>query len=211
LVRIKVCGITSEKDAVQIAQQTSIWALGFIFVEESPRFVNPDKARQIIRNLPDSLVKVGVFRNHSLEEVQFIRSFCHLDLVQLHGSEPPQFCEKLGKGVIKAFGVDESFDPSQLDAYKEVVDFYLLDSTQNGKSGGLGIPFNWDKIRNIKTPIAKPLIVAGGLRKENIVACIRALQPFAVDLNSGVESAPGKKDIEKLREIIQILEREVKK
>jgi phosphoribosylanthranilate isomerase len=209
-VRIKVCGITSEDDAAQIAQ-TNVWALGFIFVEESPRFINPEKARQIIRNLPGSVVKVGVFRNHALEDVRFIRSFCALDLVQLHGDEPPQFCEELGKGVIKAFGVDESFDPSELDGYKEVVDFYLFDSAQRGKSGGLGIPFTWDTIKNIKRPIPKPFIVAGGLKKENIVACIRALQPFAVDVNSGVETAPGKKDVKKLTEIIQILEKEVKK
>ncbi len=210
MVHIKVCGITSEEDALQIAQ-TSIWALGFIFVEESPRFINPDKAHQIIRDLPASIVKVGVFRNHSLEDVQFIRSFCSLDLIQLHGEEPPQFCEKLGRGVIKAFGVDASFDPLLLEDYAKVVDFYLLDSAQRGKSGGLGIPFNWDKIKNIKKQISKPLIIAGGLRKENIVACVQTLRPFAIDLNSGVESAPGKKEVKKLVEIIQILEREVKK
>lgn len=210
MVHIKVCGITSEEDAFQIAQ-TNIWALGFIFVEESPRFINPDKARQIIWNLPASIVKVGVFRNHPLEDVQLVRSFCSLDLLQLHGEEPPQFCEKLGRNVIKAFGVDESFDPSVLEDYAKVVDFYLLDSAQRGKSGGLGIPFNWDKIKNIKKQVSRPLIVAGGLRKENIVACIQALQPFAVDLNSGVEGAPGKKEVRKLVEIIQILEKEVKK
>ncbi|MCD6156055.1 MAG: phosphoribosylanthranilate isomerase [Candidatus Atribacteria bacterium] len=210
MVHIKVCGITLEEDALQIAQ-TNIWALGFIFVEESPRFINPDKARQIIQNLPVSIIKVGVFRNHSLEDVQFIRSFCSLDLLQLHGEEPPQFCEKLGRGVIKAFGVDVSFDPLLLEDYAKVVDFYLLDSAQKGKSGGLGITFDWDKIKNTKRQVPKPLIVAGGLRKENIVACVRTLQPFAIDLNSGVESAPGKKEAKKLLEIIQILEREVKK
>lgn len=199
---VKVCGITSLEDARLIAE-LGIWALGFIFVPSSPRWVSPDTVREILKKTPSSLLSVGVFQDLPWQEVKKIREFCSLDLVQLHGEESPDCCQKLGKGVIKTFGVDENFRPDSVFEYQKVVDYYLFDTKKGRKSGGQGVPFDWTKIRNCRK--VKPFLIGGGLNQENILACIFQLSPFGVDLNSGVEIAPGKKDPQKVRQIVNKL------
>ncbi|MDI3542754.1 MAG: phosphoribosylanthranilate isomerase [Candidatus Atribacteria bacterium] len=194
--KVKVCGIKEKSDALLLSE-LPLWALGFILVEDSPRFIPPDKAKEIVRFLPSWIIKVGVFQNQSVEEVEKLRDFCDFDLVQLHGKESPAFCEKLGKGVIKTFSVGEDFDVAMVEEYLPVVDFLLFDS----KKGGSGLTFPWKKIKGINFP--KPIIIGGGLREENVWQCLSLLRPFALDLNSGVEVYPGKKDGVKVKRILE--------
>lgn len=196
MLRVKVCGI-KEKSDVLLLSEFPLWALGFILVEDSPRFIPPEKTKEIISSLPSRIMKVGVFQNQSAEEVKKLRAFCGFDLIQLHGGEDPAFCENLGRGIIKAFSVGEEFDTREVEEYLPVVDFLLFD----GKRGGSGMTFPWEKIKGVDFP--RPVIIGGGLREENILQCISLLHPFAVDLNSGVEIYPGKKDPEKVRKILE--------
>lgn len=194
--RVKVCGVKEKRDVLLLGE-FPIWALGFILVEDSPRFILPEKAKEVVNYLPSRIMKVGVFQNQSVEEVNKLRELCSFDLIQLHGEESPVFCEKLGKGVIKAFSVGEDFDVTMVEEYLPVVDFLLFDS----KKAGSGITFPWEKIKGISFP--KPIIIGGGLKEENIWQCLSLLHPFALDLNSGVEIYPGKKDPEKVKRILE--------
>ena len=194
--KVKVCGIKEKSDALLLSE-LPLWALGFILVEDSPRFIPPEKVKEIVCSLPSRIIKVGVFQNQSIEEVEKLRDFCGFDLIQLHGQESPAFCEKLGKGVIKTFSVGEDFNVTIVEEYLPVVDFLLFDS----KKGGSGITFPWEKIKGITFP--KPIIIGGGLKEENIGQCLSLLHPFVLDLNSGVEVYPGKKDEIKVKRILE--------
>ncbi len=184
--KVKVCGIKEKSDALLLSE-LPLWALGFILVEDSPRFIPPEKVKEIVCSLPSRIIKVGVFQNQSIEEVEKLRDFCGFDLIQLHGQESPAFCEKLGKGVIKTFSVGEDFNVTIVEEYLPVVDFLLFDS----KKGGSGITF------------PKPIIIGGGLNEDNIWQCLSLLHPFVLDLNSGVEVYPGKKDGIKVKRILE--------
>lgn len=205
---VKVCGITEKDDAVAIAH-LGVWALGFIFVPESPRYVHPERVREIVACLGGSVLTVGVFQNAPLGEVQRIRDFCGLDLVQLHGDEDPAFCERLGKRVIKAFGVGEEVLPEGVEEYIPWVSYILLDTVYRGKRGGTGVQFPWQRVAPLVARLPRPVIIAGGLRVENVSHLLQVMCPFALDVNSGVEKAPGKKDVEKVKEFLAIVERKV--
>lgn len=205
---VKVCGITERDDAVALAH-LGVWALGFIFVPESPRYVNPEKVREIVAYLGGNVLTVGVFQNTPLSEVRRIRDFCGLDLVQLHGDEDPSFCERLGRGVIKAFGVGEGVFPEGIEEYLPWVSYVLLDTVHQGKRGGTGIQFPWQLAAPLVARLPRPVIVAGGLTVENVPRLLRVMRPFALDVNSGVERAPGKKDVEKVKEFLAIVQRKV--
>lgn len=186
-----------------------VWALGFIFVPGSPRCVDPEKVREIVACLGGNVLTVGVFQNAPLSEVRRIRDFCGLDLVQLHGDEDPSFCERLGNGVIKAFGIGEGVFPEGIEEYLPWVSYVLLDTVHQGKRGGTGVQFPWQLAAPLVVRLPRPVIVAGGLTVESVPRLLQVMRPFALDVNSGVEKAPGKKDVEKVKEFLAIAQRKV--
>ncbi len=201
MTEIKICGITNFDDALA-AHESGADALGFIFYPKSPRYVSPEKAKEIIENLPREITRVGVFVNHRAEEVKEIIEFCGLNLVQLHGNETPGYCCQFTASiVIKAFSPWTENDLQLLKDYP--VRAVLLDTYDPGLYGGTGKTSNWELASKIRE--SHPLILSGGLNMDNIRAAIEIVSPHAVDINSGVESSPGKKDHDKVRKIIKIV------
>lgn len=194
--RIKMCGTTNIDDALK-AVECGVDALGFIFVPESPRYITPEAAIGIVRQLPPLVFKIGVFVNESSQEVEEIVHYLGLNGVQLHGEEDPEYCENLGYtmpscALIKAFRVGEHTTPSDFSPYNDVTNGFLLDTYEKDKAGGTGKSFNWQILESLS--LQKPVILAGGLTPENIGDAIEAVVPYAVDVNSGIEHAPGVKD-----------------
>jgi phosphoribosylanthranilate isomerase len=196
MVRIKICGITNLEDA-RLAAELGAHALGFIFYPKSPRYIRPDAAREIIRSLPPLVMTVGVFVDEEAGVVKDIAATAGLDWVQLHGQESPEYCRTLGRRVIKGFRIKDAHSLSLLPAYRGSVQAFLLDTYKAGTAGGTGETFDWTLARQAKK--SGPIILAGGLTPANVAQAIEAVQPAAVDVASGVEAGPGKKDPEKLR------------
>ncbi len=198
--RIKMCGTTSIEDA----NHAILWgvaALGFIFYPKSPRNISPEKAREIISNIPSFVDPVGVFVDKDLAEVEEIAKYSGLTHLQLHGNEDREYCEKLESKlptckIIKAFRVSAESNPEDFSQYNEHVTSFLLDTYVKDEAGGTGHAFDWDLITQFQ--LQRPLVLAGGLNPENIVEAIKKIRPFAVDVNSGVEVSPGIKDHAKL-------------
>ncbi|MBT5926249.1 MAG: phosphoribosylanthranilate isomerase [Verrucomicrobia bacterium] len=187
--RIKICGITSLEDAL-FASECGVDALGFMFYEPSKRFVEIEAARRICQALPPLVSKVGVFVNASREQVDHTQKVCGLDVLQFHGEESPDWCQQFDAKTMKAFRVGDQTSLEAIGSY--AVDAWLVDSYQPGERGGTGHAFQWDLLTEVR-PYAKPLFLAGGLTEDNIQAAIREVQPFGVDVSSGVESTPGRK------------------
>jgi phosphoribosylanthranilate isomerase len=195
---IKICGITSLEDAL-MAADCGADALGFIFHRASPRYVTPEKVRDIVAHLPPHITRVGVFVNRQAREVREIISYCGLHLIQLHGDESPAYCSQFPASVlIRALASGGGDDMDGPERYK--VRAFLLDAREGDRYGGTGKTADWELAARISRYY--PLILAGGLQAGNIGRAMTAVRPRAVDLNSGVESQPGKKDREKLEEII---------
>ncbi len=194
--RIKVCGITCQEDA-RAAVAAGADGLGFIFAAQSPRLVEPDMVRAITDELPPFVDRVGVFRDEEIEVVEEIVHYCQLTLVQLHGSESPEYCSKISCKFIKSFSIRPETDSRELALYSDVASGYLLDTYHKHMAGGTGIVFDWKLVEQVKPP--GPLFLAGGLTPENVGEAIRQVKPFAVDVNSGVEYQPGRKDAAKLK------------
>lgn len=197
--RIKVCGITDSGDAAALAS-LGIDALGFIFVKESPRYIEPELAQKIIRQLPPFVDTVGVFVNEDPDLVNDIAQYCSLTLVQLHGSEPPEYCESINSQVIKVFRVQDDSSLAARERYAGLVKCFLLDTYHTNLAGGTGKSFDWRLASDSAFP--GPFILAGGLNADNVGEAIKLVKPFAVDVSSGVESEPGRKDITKVKELI---------
>ncbi len=201
MLPVKICGITNIRDALAAAQCGAA-AVGFIFYPSSPRFIKPQDAKNIIKALPKGLVTVGVFVNESTETIIKISDELLLDMIQLHGDESPEDCRKLGATrVIKALHLKNEVDVAGASAYD--VAAILVDSRRGNLYGGTGKTTDWALARKIKDK--KPLILSGGLTPENIREALLAVEPDALDVNSGVESAPGKKDHEKLLRLFETL------
>jgi Phosphoribosylanthranilate isomerase len=201
VTQIKICGITNEEDAL-CAAKCGAAALGFIFYPPSGRYISPEQARQIINILPQSLVKVGVFVNESAAEVKRIVEYCGLDFVQLHGDESPEYCCQFPSAqVIKAVELKNEDDLSHALGYD--VAAILVDSRHAGLYGGTGKKANWELAQCIKNK--KLLILSGGLNGENIKEAIEKIAPHALDINSGVEKSPGKKDHIKLARLFDVV------
>ncbi|HEY5318428.1 MAG TPA: phosphoribosylanthranilate isomerase [Solirubrobacteraceae bacterium] len=191
--RIKICGITRPEDA-EHAAALGIWAIGLNFWPRSARRCDPDTAAEIAATVKRRVEVVGVFVNPTLEHVAATAQAVGLTMIQLHGDEGPAFCaesaRRTGCKVIKAARVHSGADIQALAAFH--VDYHLLDSYLPGLRGGTGETFAWELARMHRGRI--PLILSGGLTPENVGAAIAAVRPFAVDVASGVESAPGVKD-----------------
>jgi phosphoribosylanthranilate isomerase len=197
-VKVKICGITNLADA-QGAVAAGADLLGFIFHEKSPRCVTLPAAAEIARQLPLTVLRVGVFVNAPEKLVFQAVHACGLNLLQFHGDEPPEYCTQFGLMSIKAFRISNEASLSALPAYP--TDAYLLDACVPGVPGGTGRQFNWDLAVQARQ-FGKPIFLAGGLTPENVAAAVLQVQPFAVDVSSGVEQSPGKKDPAKVRAFI---------
>ncbi len=213
-IRIKMCGTTTKEDA-EHAVSLGVDGLGFIFVEKSPRFVEPAFARELIAQLPPFISRVGVFVNSSFEEIKEIVSKAGLTQVQLHGSETPALCRELGnwnKGmsICKAFSIGKSDNPPDINAYNDVIDSLLLDTYMKGVEGGTGKVFDWKLVDRLSP--TKPLILAGGLNPGNVMEAITTVKPYAIDINSGVEDRPGIKNhqlLDKLFANVRLAEKQL--
>ena len=189
MVKVKICGITNLKDALT-AVEAGADALGFVFYAASPRHILPEQASAIIRHLPPFIQTVGLFVNADQTTVTTIADRCGLDLIQLHGEETAEYCVSLGRRVLKAFRVRDIHSLAALQQYH--VAGYLLDAWSPAAHGGTGTTFNWEIAA--RAAASRIIILAGGLTPENVAGAIAAVRPYAVDVSSGVESAPGKKD-----------------
>lgn len=196
-IYVKICGITNLEDALA-AVKYGADAIGFIFHKESPRYISPENASVIIRQLPSHITKVGVFVDSPRKEIEAIVRSSSLSAIQLHGDQHPEDCTGYEIAVIKAFRVGESFDATQIRLFD--VQAILLDTLKPGKPGGTGESFDW----NIAVQAREygKLLLSGGLTAKNIEDAIRFVRPYGVDVSSGVEKSPGKKDHEKVREFI---------
>ncbi len=197
-VRVKICGLTSVPDA-RLAVEAGADAVGLMFYEKSPRCVSLEQAAAIVLELPPLVAKVGVFVDPTWEKVTEAVQRCGLDTVQLHGSEAPEFCARIPVKVIKAFRVRGPETLRAAEAYRGQA--WLLDSYVPDQPGGTGATFNWDLAREA-VALNPHIILAGGLTAANVATAIRRVQPYAVDVSSGVESAPGRKDTGKMREFV---------
>ena len=188
-IKVKICGITRLQDALE-ACDLGADILGFNFVPESPRYLNPYTAREIIETLPPFVTTMGVFANEELSVLNDMAKFLTLDAVQLHGSEDAHYCRKVKSPVVKAIRVSSPVDLEGLDEYS--VSAYLLDARVSGVLGGSGQTFHWKVAEDFCK--SRKVFVAGGLTPENVGEAVRTLVPYGVDTASGVETEPGIKD-----------------
>lgn len=201
---VKICGITNLDDA-SAAVAAGADLLGFNFYKPSPRYITPQHAREIVQQFPNVVLKVGVFVNEELDEVQTIMREAGLGALQLHGDESPDYCSKFpGWYVIKTFAVTDTFDVQAAEAYD--VDAIMLDTKHNHLRGGTGRVFDWSVARQAALTIPK-LYLAGGLSPENVENAIKTVRPYAVDACSALEERPGKKNHDRMRVFINTVRR----
>ncbi len=205
MIRVKICGITNAADALA-AIDAGANLLGFNFYEKSPRHINETEAAKIRPQLPKKIEAVGIFVNAPAAEVAALCKLLKLDAAQLHGDELPETVAEVSRSVPvwKAFRVEPDFPLKTLDEFPEAFAF-LFDAAHTGQYGGTGRTTDWDVAR--RAAVSRRIILAGGLTVENVAAAVRIVRPYAVDVASGVESKPGKKDHGRLREFIQEVRR----
>jgi len=198
-VKVKICGITNVADGLAAAEAGAD-ALGFVFDERSPRSVRWEAAAALARALPGTIVKVGVFVDAPADLVRRAIEECGLNLLQFHGSETPEYCLQFGLMSMKAFRIRNAGSLEPIPTYK--TDAWLLDAYSPDKTGGTGEKFDWDLALEAQK-LGRPIFLAGGLTPENVAEAVARVQPYGVDVSSGVEAAPGKKDHAKVRAFIQ--------
>jgi len=204
-LHVKICGVTRSEDAL-LAVELGAWAIGMVFYDDSPRACELDDAVEIAGTVKRRAEACGVFVNATLDELALTADRVGLTMLQLHGDEGPAFCaeaaRRTGCRVIKAVRARSRAEVTALGAFH--TDFHLIDGHAPGLRGGGGVPFDWSLVRGRRGKI--PLIVSGGLRPDNVAAAIEATCPFAVDVASGVEAAPGRKDAALLRAFFQAVQ-----
>ena len=196
-MKVKICGITNLDDA-KLSYELGADAIGFIFYEKSKRYIAPEKAKEIIRQIPAFVLKVGVFVNESTDKINNIAKGIKLNLIQLHGNESPEMIADIDLPVIKAFRVSEDFDYSIIKQYNNCS--FLLDTYNKNEFGGTGQQFNW---KNIPSEIKSEIILAGGISENNIEQICKDVNPYAIDVSSSIEKEPGKKDHKKLKKLFK--------
>jgi phosphoribosylanthranilate isomerase len=197
-VKVKICGMTNPQDAAAAAEAGAD-LIGMIFYEKSPRAVMMDAARAIARAVPPWVVKVGVFVNPAEDLVREAIAMGDLNMLQFHGEETPGFCRQFGLLSMKAFRMRDEGILSRLQEYP--TDAWLLDAYSPGRAGGTGETFNWD-LAVRAAAFGRPIFLAGGLTPENVEQAIRQVNPWGVDVASGVEERPGVKDHARMRAFI---------
>lgn len=198
MVKVKICGITRLEDALA-ACEAGADALGFVFYEPSPRYIEPRRVREILFSLPPFVTPVGVFVNKTAEEVNRIVAQSGVALVQLHGEEPSDLVPQLTVPALKAVRVRGEADLAVLRGYR--VQAYLLDSHVPGKYGGTGVPFQWEVA--VKAKAHGRIILSGGITVDNVAEALRTVAPFGIDVSTGVETSPGIKDPGKVKELLE--------
>jgi phosphoribosylanthranilate isomerase len=198
--RVKICGITNIEDAILCAELGANY-LGFIFYEKSPRCVSVQTAKEITQQLPNGIKKVGVFVNEDSQQIKRIKEFVDLDMIQLSGNENVEDCVGFDIPVIKSVSLnsEEEFE----NAKRFSVEAILVDAKTETEFGGTGKQSNWQMAKRLKQ--FQKIFLAGGLNVENTRDAITSVQPFAVDVNSGVEKFPGKKDKQKLEKLFEVV------
>ena len=198
VVKVKICGITNYADADEAVRLGADF-LGFNFYEKSPRFITPDNAVNIIKNLPGFVDIIGVFVNASIEYINEVINICHLNWIQLHGDENPDFCRELHSlnlRIIKAIRVKNKNDIVSAEEY--LADAILLDAFDPDQYGGTGKNFDWTIIDNLKNHI----FLAGGINQDNAAEAAKT-GVYAIDICSGIEETPGKKDHKKMKKLFE--------
>jgi phosphoribosylanthranilate isomerase len=198
-VKVKICGITNLADA-EAAVADGADLLGFMFWEPSSRHIEPAAAALIARRVPPGVLKVGVFVDAQPEAVRQAIGSCGLNLLQFHGEETPDYCLQFGVPSVKAFRIRNRESLRALPTY--ATHAWLLDAFTPGKVGGTGDQFDWDLAVEARL-LGRPIFLAGGLTPDNVAAAVAQVRPYGVDVSSGVEAAPGKKDHEKLKAFIR--------
>lgn len=199
MTRVKVCGITNSEDAFCSVRLGAV-ALGFVFYKKSPRFISPEEAGEVIRQIPPFVTKVGVFVNAEADYLREARDIAGFDVYQFHGDETPEFCAAFGENYIKAIRVKNAESLDAVELYD--TDAFLFDTYSPNSYGGTGESFSWDVLSHRKLE-NKFVILSGGLNSNNVRDAIRAVNPYAVDVSSGVESSPGIKDHLKLKQFME--------
>lgn len=197
MIKVKICGITNKEDALYAAG-CGADALGFIFYEKSPRYIEPDDAKTIIAALPPFVTTVGVFVNKDFNDIRDITLLTGVTVVQLHGDESPSYCNLVEGKLIKAIRVKNDSSIEGLKKYD--VDTFLLDSFDKNSFGGSGLTFDWKLAEKAKQ--YGKIILAGGLTPDNVEEAVKKVAPYGVDVNSGVEKKPGIKNKNKVKEFI---------
>ena len=201
-IKIKICGITNLQDA-QTAVSAGADSLGFVFYSKSPRSVEPAVAKSIIAQLPPFVLPVGVFVNQEHTTIRNIFDECGLAFAQLHGDETAAFCESLDRPVLRALRLRDRGSLLALAEYKGRMGVrgLVVDAFSSETYGGTGQTVDWSLAREVAN--AAPILLAGGLTPHNVQEAVQQVQPYGVDVSSGVEHSPGKKDPEKIRAFIQ--------
>ena len=205
--RIKMCGTTRLEDGLA-AVRYGVDALGFILYPESPRYISPEDVALICGQLPPFVDRVGVLVDEDVETAVWLVNRAGFSYLQLHGSESSHYCRELKNvlphlKLIKAFRVGEQTKKEEFTPYAEHADAFLLDTYVKGDRGGTGQVFDWSLVAGLN--LNRPVILAGGLSPENIISAITALRPYGVDINSGVEDGPGKKNHARLKDMIELI------
>lgn len=204
MTKIKICGITNKIDALAAAD-LGVDMLGFVFYGRSKRCVDPKTVRDIANELPESILKVGVFVDEERSKVLDIASDVSLDILQFHGDETPEYCAtfKDDYKVMKAFRIKDSKSLRNVNGY--AADFYLFDNYEKASAGGTGKVFDWKLLKDFE--VLKPFFLSGGLDPDNVDKAIMEVAPYGVDVSSGIESLPGKKDVALLKKFVTNLRR----
>lgn len=206
-MRVKICGITKPQQGKAIATLGAT-ALGFICVPDSPRYVRPEQILAVVEHLPENIDRIGVFANTSRDEICQTVAAAELTGVQLHGDESPEFCHALRSflpnvEIIKALRVRSSQALAQIDVYTDSVDTLLLDAYHPQQLGGTGKTLDWVTLRQFQP--TSPWLLAGGLTPDNVLEALNYVHPNGIDLSSGVERAPGDKDLTKVAQLFEQL------
>ncbi|MDD2671410.1 MAG: phosphoribosylanthranilate isomerase [Syntrophales bacterium] len=197
MIQVKICGMTNAEDAL-CAADLGADAVGFVFYPGSPRYILPDQARKICRRLPGHVARIGVFVNDAADDVNAVLAFCGLDFAQLHGSESPAYCRLLPPGKVIKTVTDGHLLPGIEDYPARA---FLVDAHDPARHGGTGRIASWPLARHIAG--RHLLILAGGLNERNIGSALQSVRADAVDIASGAEKSPGKKDKRKMEQIIE--------
>lgn len=196
---VKICGLTNIEDTLAAIEMGADF-LGFNFYYGSPRFLELDQALKIFEEVPTNIVKVGVFVNEEYQNVVDIASELNLDMLQFHGDESVEFCNQFARSWYPALRLEEEEDLERISLYES--DWVLIDASVKGQYGGTGARANWGIAKQAKK-FNKKLMLAGGLDADNVQIAIATVQPDAVDVSSGVESKPGKKNLKKMESFIE--------
>ncbi|MDP2928929.1 MAG: phosphoribosylanthranilate isomerase [Candidatus Omnitrophota bacterium] len=216
MTKIKICGITNKKDAID-ASELGVDMLGFVFYKKSKRYVEPKIVRDIVNELPPFISRVGVFVNEDKDKVIEIAQECSLDVLQFHADETPAYCAgfsaaKIGGSaysgkdsykVIKAFRIKDKDSLKGINDYD--VNFYMLDAYSSKDFGGTGKSFDWKMAENFE--FLKPVILSGGLTPDNVSNAISTLSPYGVDVSSGIEDSPGRKNLNLMKRFVEKVRR----